>query len=745
METGVEKMGNGNVSVVLWPEIIKVSCRFTEAAGKTHGKYQIYWNTPEEPGPYTVQLLTDTQVLAEKTQVYGTGSSLEADIPEKASCYVTVFPDQKEAKNKLPVPGEPVCRLQEIKCEAENEDGLCNALRLRYEMGSIVPEKVIVQLRFSDSGVRLIPLAPFEGRISLENLGLDDVESVQLGMGCTYKEQSAVIDQEPAEETLVDVCRKAPALTGMSVEMKKQQTVFRIDLAGEGTGSFEAVFSCAEARTKAEAELSADKKSLSVQVSLSDFPYGPEQDYLMSVIQKDGMVTFLESEKLAVNLQKPTVETLRRVNKDTFRLKLAGQADTRPQVCRAFLKDADGNIEAVDFAGGELEHAFASWESVTFAWVNGKSIGPGTDSISLKIPAYLSAESKAGFRYIYYAEDGRSEPGGSIRAEITVKAVLQNQVQSGAFTLLPPAQAGDKGAVLEMADTVWPDNQNYDSETIKTDWLSLLKKAEAAGFDGEDLRELRKVAAQRLPQRTDVSEQAFYRFDMRRRQCGLFPGMALLVESGRMQWSDDPVGSGYFVGISGAEQIRIPVVCRDRKIGLDSFLCLLEDYAERFDQPDKVNEGKLRGGAGTVDLGREGLRQTHLIVHYPENFISHWNQGAVHILKNEYLAAAESLEIMDRDVALLELQGYLDQREEGSQAYFVFLRGRVHMTPCFALRMEGGECWVTVGTTVGDMMDRYGKSFYLLRDGVKAEAPMVEKQALREICLAPGDSLCAEE
>lgn len=745
METGVGEMGNGNESAVLWPEIIKVSCRFTEAAGKTHGNYQIHWNTPEKPGPYTVQLLADTQVLAQKTQVYGTGSSLEADIPEKASCYVTVFPAEKEAKSKLPVPGVPVCRLQEIKCEAENEDGLCNALRVRYEMGSIVPEKVIVQLRFSDSGVRLIPLAPFEGRISLENLGLDDVESVQLGMGCTYREQSAVIDQEPAEEALVDVCRKAPALTGMSVEMKEQQVGFRIDLAKEGAGSYEAVFSCAETRTKAEAELSADKKSLSVQVPLSDFLYGPEQGYLMSVIQKDGMATFLESEKLAVNLQKPAVETLRRVNKDTFRLKLAGQADTRPQVCRAFLKDADGNIEAVDFAGVELEHAFAAWESVTLAWVNGRSTGPETDSVSLKIPAYLSSESKDGIRYVYYAQDGMVEPGGSIRAEITVKAVLQNQVQSGVFTLSPPAESGAKGAVLEIADTVWPDNQNYDSEKIKTDWLALLKSAESSGFDGEDLRELRRVAAQRLPQRTDAGEQAFYRFDMRRRQCGLFPGMALLVESGRMQWSDDPSGSGYFAGISGAEQVRIPVVCRDRKTGLDSFLWLLKDYAERFEQPDEENYGGLPGGAGTVDLGREGLRHTHLIVHYPENFISHCHQGEMRIKKNEYLAAAESLEIMDRDVAFLESQGYLDQSGEGSQTYVVFLRGRVHMTPSFALRIEGGEYWVTVGTTVGDMMDRYGKSFYLLRDGVKAEAPMVEKQALREICLAPGDSLWAEE
>lgn len=738
-------MGNGNMNAVLWPEIIQVSCRFTKTVtGETHGKYQIYWNTPEEPGPYKVQLLTDTNVLVEKTQVYGTGCSLEAAIPVNTSCYVTVFPEVKKEKSRLPVPGEPVCRLQEIICEEENEGGLCGALRVQYAMDSIIPEKVIGQLRFSDGRVRLIPLEPFESRISLKNLGIDSEESVRLGMGCTYKEQSAVIHQEPAEEAFVDVYRRAPALTRMSVVMEELQAGFRIDLAGEGTGSYEAVFSCAEAKMKAEAKLLADNKSLSVQVRLADFPYGPEQCYLLSVIQKDGMVTFLESEKLAVNLQRPKVETLYRVKKDTFRLRLSGQANTRQQMCRAFLKDANGKIEGIDFADGELEHAFASWESVTLAWVSGKSVGPKTDLLSLKIPAYLSGENGDGIRYVYYAEDGMAEPGGSIRVKLLVKAVLRDQVQSGVFTLLPPAESDVNGAVLEIAETVWPNRRDYNSEAIQTDWLTLLKYAENAGFDGEDLRELRKVTAQRLPQKLDVGEQAFYRFDMRRRQCGLFPGMALLVESGRMQWSDDSRGSGYFAGISGAEQVRIPVVCRDGKTGLDAFLWLLKNYTEMFVQPDEENVGGLPGGAGTVDLGREKLRQTHLIVHYPENFISHCCQGEKFIKKNEYLAAAESLEIMDRDVRLLEEQGYLEEKGKGRQAYVVFLRGRVHMTPCFAIWMEGGEYWVTVGTTVGDMMDRYGKSFYLLRDGVKAEAPMVEKQALREICLAPGDSLWAK-
>lgn len=145
-----------------------------------------------------------------------------------------------------------------------------------------------------------------------------------------------------------------------------------------------------------------------------------------------------------------------------------------------------------------------------------------------------------------------------------------------------------------------------------------------------------------------------------------------------------------------------------------------------------------------MDLGRDMLHQTHLAVHYPENFMSHCVQGDVKIRNNECVAAAESLEIMDRDIQLLETQGYLEEAGAGSQAYFVFLRGRVHMTPCFAIWMEGAEHWAAVGTTVGDMMDRYGKTFYLMRNGAKAAVPMLEESVLRSICLFPGDCLLAE-
>lgn len=747
-----------DMGTVLWPDIIKVSCCFTDTTtGGVHGSYQIYWNTPEEPGPYMVQLLTGTEVLVQKRQVYGTAASLEAEIPEadKRNCSIAVFPEGREVRDLLPVPGAPVCRLQEIICGESQESGLCKALQLRYAMDNIVPEKIMVQLRLADGRIRLIPLGLYESRISLESLGIEGEESIQLGMGCVYKEQNTVIEQEPAEESFVEVYRKAPVLTGMSVEVGEsvstitdlpvrvqgQQAGFRICLDQAGTGSYMAVISCAGAKVKAEARLSEDKMSLAVQLPLADFPYGLEQSYLLSVIRKDGMVTSPESEKLAVNLQIPAVETLQRIKKDTFRLRLSGQAVGRPQICRAFLKDADGKREAIDFTGSELEYTFAAWESVSLAWVNGKSTGPETESFDLKIPVYLSGEDKNGHPFIYYAGDAAAEPGGMIRVEVPVKAVLENQVLSGVFTLLPPEETKTEGVVLEMADTVWPDHQEYDGEKIKSDWLALLKAAETAGFDAEDLRELRRTVAARLPQKSDVEEQAFYHFDMRRRQCGLFPGMALLVESGRMQWSDDSKGSGYFAGISGAEQVRIPVVCRDGKTGLDAFLWLLKNYTQRFEQPAYDNLGRLPGGAGTVDLGRHMLRQNHLIVHYPDNFISHCAQGEVRACNNEYLAAAESLEIMERDIRLMEEDGYLSDVREGGQAYFVFLRGRVHMTPCFAIRMEGREYWVTVGTTVGDMMDRLGQSFSLLRDGVRAEMPLVDRQALREICLAPGDSL----
>lgn len=758
------------MGTVLWPDIIKVSCSFTKAqAGGTHGKYQIYWNTPEEPGPYTVQLLAGTQVLEQKLQVYGTGSCLEADIPEKTSCCVTVFPEGKQSRGQIPVPGESVLCLQEIICEESPDGGLCGGLQVRYDVGSIVPGKVTVQLRLPNGGLRLLSLAPFESRVSLRNLGIEDVESIRLGLGCTYQEQSAVIEQETAEDAFVEVGRRAPELTEMWVDIcegvpelversdgarsvavmpadqsaqgHKPYAECRIGLAQEGAGSYTAVLSCAGRKVRLKAGLLEDKRSLSVQVPLAEFPYGAEPGYLLSVLQKDGMVTFPESEKLPVNLQKPVVETLRRVQKDIFRLRLSGQTGMYPQLCRALFKGADGNTESIDFAGNELEHAFASWESVALSWINGKSEGPRTEPFSLKIPAYLSGRDQDDKPFVYYAADGMAQPGGTIRVEVSVKAVLQEQVQSGVFTLSPSAGPGKAGAVLEMADAVWPDHQDYDGEKTKSDWTAFVKAAETAGLDAADLRELRRVAAACLPQKADVGEQAFYRFDMRRRQCGLFPGMSLLVESGRMQWSDDAEGSGYFAGISGAEQVRIPVVCRDGKTGLDAFVWLLKDYAQRFEQPEGENYGGLPGGAGTVDLGREMLRNNHLIVHYPEEFISHCDQGAVRLKKNEYLAAAQSLAVMDRDIRLLESQGYLEDDGEGSQAYVVFLRGRVHMTPCFAFWLEGREYWAAVGTTVGDMMDRFGKSYSLLRDGVRAEIPMMEAQALREICLAPGDCL----
>lgn len=730
------------MGTVLWPDIRKVSCCFTKTtAGAIHGNYQIFWSTLEEPGPYTVQLLAGTQVLAQKAQVYGTGASLEADIPENTICSVTVFPDQKEARDCIPVPGAPVCRLEEIICEEEKEDGLCSTLRVRYAMDTIVPEKIMAWIAISDGGIRSVPLVPYEGRISLENLGIDGKETLQLGMGCLYQEQSAVIEQEPDEEALVDVHRRAPSLTSLAVTMQEQQAGFRIGLAQKGTGSYEAVLSCAGGKVKAEAGLSEDKQSLTLQIPLGDFPYGLESAYLLSVIQKDGIVTYAESEKLTVNLQKPVVEMISRVKKDTFRLRLLWQAGSRPRMCRAMFRDGKGNTEGIDFTGGEVEHTFASWESVTLAWVNGKSTGPETEPWNLKMPVYLSGQDKEGHLFLYYAEGAATEPCGMIRVEVPVKAVLQETVKSGVFTLSLSAEPGAEGVVLEMADTVWPNQENYDCSKIKSDWQKLLTDAEKAGFDGADLRKLRRTAALRLPQRADVKEQAFYHFAMGERQCGLFPGMALLVESGRMQWSDDRSGSGYFAGISGAEQVRIPVVCRDGKIGLDAFVWLLQDYAQRFEQPDRDNTGHLSGGAGTVDLGRKMLRQNHLIVHYPERFISHCDQGEILIKNNEYLAAAESLEILERDIQILEEDGYLDAVSEGSQTYVVFLRGRVHMTPCIAIRLEGREEWVAVGTTVGDMMDRFGQSLCLLRDGAVAQMPMVTEQALREICLAPGDEL----
>ena len=744
METGLGDKKQEHVDSVLWPVIIRVSCYFMATKeGKLHAKYQIFWGNPDEPGPYTVQLLENSNVLVQKNQVFGTNTSLETDLMEGANCFVTIFPEGKTAKELLPIPTKQVCQLEEIICGAEEKEdlnGLCGELRIKYTMDHVTPEKVTVQMKLSDGSIRLTSLAPFEDRISLKNLGMDGEEYFQIGIGGSYQEREALIFQEIMEESYVNVSRKAPVLTSMETELEEQKIKFYISLSEEGNGNYEAMLYSGETKVKAEAVLMEDKQNLSIEIPFTDFPYGLHSCQFLSVIQKKERVILPETEKLAVQIRKPEVKVLYRSKKDVFCMELCEENEVKAQLCRAILKDGNGETKTLEFLGSKFEHALEGWESVVLSWIKGKTAGPETDSISLKIPAYISYGDE-NVTFIYYTENGKTEANGIIQVELMVKTVLEKAIPCGVFTLSPTTNAQTTGILLEMAESVWPNHQEYNSEAIQTNCRELFKAAEEAGFDGEDLRTLRRTLSNRLPQKLNMEEQNFYRFDMRRRQCGLFPGMALLVESGRMQWSDDKSASGYFVGISGAEQIRIPIVCREKKTGLEPFSFLLHDYTVSFEQPDLKNVGFLPGGAGTVDLARERLYQKHLVVHYPENFISHCVQGDAKLKNNEFLAAAESLEIMERDIKMVENQGYLENVELGNQAYFVFLRGRVHMTPCFAVQVEGTEQWVTVGTTIGDMMERYGRLLYVVRDGAKMAVPMIEEACLKDICLAPGDCL----
>lgn len=168
-------------------------------------------------------------------------------------------------------------------------------------------------------------------------------------------------------------------------------------------------------------------------------------------------------------------------------------------------------------------------------------------------------------------------------------------------------------------------------------------------------------------------------------------------------------------GYVGAGTSEYQIVLREGNVMLEPFLQgYLKEGAYEVPAPSAIDSGaRIDGGADGGDFLFAGMAKPFVRLLYPNKRIDRNNKGELRYFHNVCLAAAKDLEIMAEVSRSMRRQKLPEKLDEVSLAA---IRGRASVTVKLLVFLNGNSHWVSLGTTVGDILDSLS---------VKGDAPPV--------------------
>lgn len=350
--------------------------------------------------------------------------------------------------------------------------------------------------------------------------------------------------------------------------------------------------------------------------------------------------------------------------------------------------------------------------TVTIQAMVGSNSGPSAPAVNLLQPAFFQSVVPAATSWPYLVPaSALSFPASTISVYLPNLGVLTGLPKTqGPFTLQANPDTTTSGAfpnqlVIANSTEVWQFTPPVAIRaTLQSDYVTFLQLAEAAGVNAAGVSVLQQAISRSMPQTFVETLYYAYGLNMANGCADLRPGMVLRVVFNEYtnvggapapQWLN-----GYIGGLSVDYDVASYIGAQGGwTLGLDAFIAQLVagNYMQVSAPPVQVPQQTEAGLADAADLFYPAFQQPFYRLFFPSQLQSPTGTGTVLASANFVLAAASSY------TNLVTTVGY--PTATNAVAYF---RGRALIKLCIRVLVNGVEEVVPIGTTVGNLLDRYG-------------------------------------
>jgi hypothetical protein len=409
-----------------------------------------------------------------------------------------------------------------------------------------------------------------------------------------------------------------------------------------------------------------------------------------------------------------------------------------PQVTGYLITILDGAnaVQALWTAGHSalLDVAFdaaRSFTAVVRATTEGGA-GQPSNAVSLFQPGTFVSSS--GYPYVFPAVTAALTPQ-DMAHDITVYLPSLGTLQDlpltqGAFTLAANQDSGTNTtfpyllSLPAMIDGTLSEAWNFDAvprAQLQSDYVAFLKGAEnSAGASPAGIAALQEAISRTMPQTFQETLYFAYGLDLANNWADLRPGMVIRVAYDAFINIPGATSPRWLTGFSGGPIVDYDVAgyltpIGEWRLGLDAFFAqVVANGVMGVDPPEFSAPQQTEAGlADAADLFFPAFRQPFYRLFFPSSLMSPSSTGNVVVSSNFAIAAAPNFTLLNN------ANNYPAQGN--TVAYF---RGRAVVRLCIRVVVNGVEEIVPIGTTVGNILERYGRrapSAMLALDGLKLD------------------------
>ncbi|HKP51301.1 MAG TPA: hypothetical protein VJ183_01470 [Chloroflexia bacterium] len=360
------------------------------------------------------------------------------------------------------------------------------------------------------------------------------------------------------------------------------------------------------------------------------------------------------------------------------------------------------------------------------------SAGQPSAAVSLFQPGTFISSS--GYPYAFRAVTAALTPqdmAHDINIYLPTLGTLKNlPLTQGAFTLAANQDQGTKTTfpyvltIQAKIDGTLSEAWNFDAvprPRLQSDYVAFLKAAEQSrGVSAAGISALQEAISRSMPQTFPEMLYYAYGLDLANNWADLRPGMVLRVAYDGFINIPGPTTPRWLSGYSGGPVVDYDVVSYltpggDWMLGLDAFFAqVVANGVMEVDPPEASALQMTEAGlADVADLFFSAFRQPFYRLFFPAKLMSPSGIGSVLTSSNFVIAAASSY------TQISNAKNY--PAPGNTVAYF---RGRVVVHLCIRVVVNGVNEIVPIGTTVGNILERYGNrapSTTLALDGLKLD------------------------
>jgi hypothetical protein len=294
--------------------------------------------------------------------------------------------------------------------------------------------------------------------------------------------------------------------------------------------------------------------------------------------------------------------------------------------------------------------------------------------------------------------------------DIGLGAPLHNlPVTQGAFTLAQNSNASTSSTFpyvlsIPAASEAWNFGPAPIRAQLQSDWIAFLQAAETAGAVPWGIAALQQALSRSMPQTFQETLYYAYGLDLANGRADLRPGMVLRVAiadyvnvggSQTPPWID-----GYAGGSVVDYDVASYLGSGGWSVGFDTFIAQLVgagvlQVTAPLSAPSQQTES---GVADAADLFYPAFSQPFYRLFFPSGLTSPSGPGTVLTPSSFVLAAAPSF------TALASTVNY-----PTSTNAVAFFRGRAIVKLCIRVTIDGIDEVVPIGTTVGNVLERYAQ------------------------------------